>query len=187
MPEFEKTTMSSNQRQEFRILPEHYTIFALTTGHVNWRQDSHLVCYGYVSGFPLTNFTQRYHRQGMSCRILVVEDEAIVAVNLESTLSDLGHNVVGLIDNGLGAIRLAKTLQPEIIFMDIKLRGDLDGIDTAFFIDGVLEKPIAFIFVSAYPAEYFRPTITLKKYSWIQKPYTATEIEKAVKQSHSFL
>jgi two-component SAPR family response regulator len=135
----------------------------------------------------LTTFTWRHHCRGMSCRILVVEDEAIVAANLESILSDSGHNVVGMIDNGLEAIRLAKTLQPEIIFMDIKLKGDLDGIDTAFFINSVLEKPVAFIFVSAYSAEYFRQAITLKKYSWIQKPYTPHEIEKAVKQSHSLL
>jgi DNA-binding LytR/AlgR family response regulator len=120
----------------------------------------------------------------MTCRILVVEDEAIAAENLKSTLASLGHNVVGLIDNGVGAISLAKTLLPEIIFMDISLRGNLDGIETAALIDGILDIGIAFIFVSAYPAKHFQRNELVAKHIWIQKPYSAIEIEEAIKQIH---
>ena len=120
----------------------------------------------------------------MSCRILVVEDEAIIAENLKETISELGHNVVGSIDSGLGALALAKTLHPDIIFMDIHLRGKLDGIETAFLIEGILEKAPAFIFVTAHPPEDHRLTQSLGKNIWIQKPYTSTEIERAINQSH---
>jgi two-component SAPR family response regulator len=120
----------------------------------------------------------------MTCRILVVEDEAIASADLQSTLASLGHNVVGAIDNGLEAISLAKTLLPEIIFIDINLKGNLGGIATASLIDDILDIAIAFIFVSAYPAEHFQPTELLAKHIWIQKPYTAIEIEEAIKQIH---
>ena len=120
----------------------------------------------------------------MSYRVLVVEDEFIIAADLESIISNLGHSVVGWTDNGLGAIELAKTLLPDIVFMDIKLKGKLDGIETAFLIDGILEKGIPFIFISAHPLEHHRVTQSLGKNIWIHKPYTSTEIEKAIEQSH---
>lgn len=117
----------------------------------------------------------------MSCRILIVEDEAITAADLESTLMILGHNVVGVIDYGWGAIDLAKTLLPDIIFMDIKLKGDLDGIETARMIDGVLGKEIPFIFATANPA---KETNLSGKQFWIQKPYAVREIVEAIRQIH---
>lgn len=76
----------------------------------------------------------------MGAKILVVEDEAIISADLESTIASLGHDVVGVVDCGLGAISLAKSLLPDIIFMDIQPRGNLDGIETASLIDGILEK-----------------------------------------------
>lgn len=119
----------------------------------------------------------------MSSKILVVEDEAIISADLESTIESLGHDVVGVVDYGLGAISLAKTLVPDIIFMDVHLRGNLDGIETAFLIDGILEKEISFVFVSAYPKEHYRLSNLLGKHIWIQKPYSAREIEEAIKRT----
>jgi len=118
----------------------------------------------------------------MGAKILVVEDEAIISADLESTIASLGHDVVGVIDSGLGAISLAKSLLPDIIFMDIHLRGNLDGIETASLIDGILEKEIAFVFLSASPKEYYGQNWN-GKHVWIQKPYSHHEIEEAIKRS----
>ena len=118
----------------------------------------------------------------MGAKILVVEDEAIISADLESTIASLGHVVVGVVDSGLRAISLAKSLLPDIIFMDIHLRGNLDGIETASLIDGILEKEIAFVFLSASPKEYYRQNL-FGKYIWVQKPYSPNEIEQAIKRS----
>jgi len=60
-----------------------------------------------------------------SKRILIVEDERIVAEDLELLLTNIGHTVVGIADTGEGAIRLAREYSPDLIMMDISLFGEL--------------------------------------------------------------
>jgi two-component SAPR family response regulator len=119
----------------------------------------------------------------MSCRILLVEDEGIVAADLELILSSLGHNVLGTVDNGLAAIQLAQTLTPEIIFMDIGLKGNLDGIEAALMIDSVLDKVI-FIFTSAYRSQDHESSKFPRRYIRLQKPFAQRNIEEAIRRSH---
>ena len=62
-------------------------------------------------------------------RILVVEDELIVAMNIESKLQELGYEVIDVVDNGKDAIDRALETKPDLILMDIVLKGDMDGIE----------------------------------------------------------
>ncbi|MDP3428025.1 MAG: response regulator, partial [Humidesulfovibrio sp.] len=65
-------------------------------------------------------------------KILVVEDEAIVALGIQSNLKRLGYEVVGRASTGSEALALAQTSRPDLVLMDVKLGdGGLDGIDTA--------------------------------------------------------
>lgn len=64
-------------------------------------------------------------------RVLVVEDEALVALELEDLLGELGVEVVGMALNADEAVRLAGALQPDFVTMDIRLQGDRDGIAAA--------------------------------------------------------
>ena len=64
-------------------------------------------------------------------KILIVEDEEIVALDLEQRLARIGYTVMGTTASGNEAIRLASELNPHVILMDIKLSGDMDGIETA--------------------------------------------------------
>ncbi|NLV26307.1 MAG: response regulator [Methanomicrobiales archaeon] len=64
-------------------------------------------------------------------RILIVEDEAVTSVMLEKTLKELGYEVVGSAFDGMEAIELAKNKRPDLILMDIRIQGDMDGIETA--------------------------------------------------------
>lgn len=64
----------------------------------------------------------------MSINILVTEDESIVRKDIEQTLEKIGYNVVGSADNGEDAIDLAVRLRPDVILMDIMLKGDMNGI-----------------------------------------------------------
>ena len=64
-------------------------------------------------------------------RILIVEDEGILAIKTRVDLEEMGHEVVGIVDNGKGAIRVARNKKPDIILMDIVLKGRLNGIEAS--------------------------------------------------------
>jgi CheY-like chemotaxis protein len=64
-------------------------------------------------------------------RILVVEDEAIIAMDIESLLRRLGYVVVGSVNSGEAAIKAAAEIKPDLILMDIILKGEVDGIEAA--------------------------------------------------------
>ncbi len=64
-------------------------------------------------------------------RILIVEDEAIIAMELESQLQSLGYEVTSIVDTGEKAIEKAEADKPDLMLMDIRIKGDMDGIDAA--------------------------------------------------------
>lgn len=81
-------------------------------------------------------------------RVLIVEDETLVAWHLEAVLQQLGYEVCDIVSNGVDAIEAAKVIEPDIVFMDINLGGGIDGIEAAEQILKRIETPI--IFVTAY-------------------------------------
>jgi len=81
-------------------------------------------------------------------KILIVEDEAIIAMEVESQLQGLGYNVTSIVDTGEKAIAKAKTDKPDLILMDIRIKGEMDGIDTAEAIRNQFGIPV--IFSTAY-------------------------------------
>lgn len=66
-----------------------------------------------------------------ACRVLIVEDEAIVAMALEAYVEDFGFEACGIAATGLDAVELAKTQRPDVVLMDISLMGDMDGVEAA--------------------------------------------------------
>jgi len=84
-------------------------------------------------------------------RLLIVEDERIVAFDLKQKLEGLGYAVVGTVANGLDAVRDAENLRPDLVLMDIHLEGDIDGIEAA---RGIAESfGIPVIFLTAYATD----------------------------------
>ena len=83
--------------------------------------------------------------------ILLVEDEAVVALELQNNLESMGYNVVAKADNGPSAIELSRKHNPDIVLMDIRLKGDMDGIDAALEIRNHQNVPI--VFLTAYAEE----------------------------------
>ena len=63
-----------------------------------------------------------------SARVLVVEDEKILALGMKQKLEKMGHIVVDMVDTGEQAVKSAQKYLPDIILMDIVLKGDMDGI-----------------------------------------------------------
>jgi CheY-like chemotaxis protein len=86
-----------------------------------------------------------------SRRLLIVEDEIILAMGLRTRLTDLGYSVVSIADTGAAAITAAEQHQPDLILMDIRLYGGMDGIAAALEIRRHHDIPV--IFMSAYADE----------------------------------
>ncbi|MEA5503939.1 response regulator [Halotia wernerae UHCC 0503] len=83
-----------------------------------------------------------------SIQFLIVEDEFILALDLKEKLESLGHNVIDIVDSAEEAIEKAIELHPDLVLMDIKLRGKMDGIEAAREIWNCLQIPI--IYVTGY-------------------------------------
>ncbi len=64
-------------------------------------------------------------------KILIVEDETIIAVEIENRLQSLGYEVTSIVDTGKRAIQKAEIDKPDLILMDIRIKGKIDGIDAA--------------------------------------------------------
>ena len=84
-------------------------------------------------------------------KTLIVEDEKIIAKDIESTIQRLGHDSAGIVSNGEDSVRLSRELKPDLVLMDITLRGAMDGIEAAKIINdtkklnGTLSTPLPFI------------------------------------------
>ena len=81
-------------------------------------------------------------------KILIVEDEVIIAMEVESQLQGLGYEVTSIVNTGENAIKKAAEDKPDLILMDIRIKGELDGIDTAEVIRNKFGIPV--IFSTAY-------------------------------------
>ena len=83
--------------------------------------------------------------------IFIVEDESIVAKDIQNNLIKLGYNVLGIANNGNDAIEQIKNLHPDVVLMDIMIKGDLTGIEVAEQIKKFVNVPV--IFLTAYADE----------------------------------
>lgn len=114
--------------------------------------------------------------------VLVVEDESIVSKDIQLSLKKLGYNVVGAADTGEKAMELAAEHRPDIILMDIMLKGDINGIEAADSIRNELMIPV--IFLTAYADE---STLTKAKvtepYGYIIKPFKEIDLHTSIEMA----
>ena len=120
--------------------------------------------------------------------VLVVEDEAIVAADLENKLALLGYKVVGTAASGEKAVQLANQLHPAVILMDIRLKGTMDGIEATETIQRHVDVPIIYLTSHSDSATLDRAKLT-GPFGYILKPFEerelATNIEMALYKHQS--
>src|SRR5262249_38235977 len=80
-----------------------------------------------------------------SSTVLIVEDEQIVALDLHDRLTELGYGVVGIVSTGRDAVEKARQCRPDVVLMDIRLEGKMDGIEAAEQIHAELGLPIVYL------------------------------------------
>ncbi len=113
-------------------------------------------------------------------KILIVEDERILAIGMKRKLENAGYTVTGMASSGEEAVENARNTNPDLILMDIVLKGNMDGIEAAQRIINLYNIPI--IYITAYADEEIleRAMIT-EPYGYLLKPFKVSELNANIK------
>ena len=114
--------------------------------------------------------------------VLVVEDESIVSKDIQHSLKKLGYNVVGAANNGETAVSLALEHQPDIILMDIMLKGEMNGIEAADAIRKETNIPVIFLTAYADESTLAKAKVT-QPYGYIIKPFKEIDIHTSIEMA----
>ena len=132
----------------------------------------------------LVNIAIREMEQSVRGRVMIIEDEAIIAMDIRSIVADMGHEIVGIARTRTAAVEMGLREQPDLILSDIQLSDNSSGIDA---VNDLLEQfgKIPVIFITAFPERLLtgeRPEPAFL----ISKPYTEDEVRTAVGQAMFF-
>jgi AmiR/NasT family two-component response regulator len=115
----------------------------------------------------------------MPAAVLVVENEAIVAADVEERLAKLGYKVAGITDNGAEAIALAGRLKPSLVLMDIALEGPMRGTQAAARIAGEQKIPVVYLTANADDETFFA-AVESAPFGYVLKPFDDRELQIAI-------
>lgn len=114
--------------------------------------------------------------------VLVVEDESIVSKDIQHSLKKLGYNVVGAASTGEKAIELAGSEKPDVILMDIMLKGKMNGIEASDNIKEAYAIPVIFLTAYADEATLSKAKIT-QPYGYILKPFKEIDLHTTIEMA----
>lgn len=117
-------------------------------------------------------------------KILVAEDEFIIAKALEESLTEMGYDVVDAVATGEQAVEVAVRLKPDVVLMDIQLKGSMDGIQAAQRIQNALGIPVVYLTAHSDP-DTLKRVIHSKSYGYLTKPITEEELKDAIDKAVS--
>ena len=112
-------------------------------------------------------------------RILITEDEIMVARDLEQRLHKFGYQVADIVDTGEEAVQKAATLHPDLVLMDIRLRGEMDGIAAAVQIRSAYKTPVVFVTAHADLGTLERAGMS-EPFGFLVKPFEEHALHAAI-------
>jgi PAS domain S-box-containing protein len=115
----------------------------------------------------------------MPAKILIVEDERITAEDLRDILTDLGYTVTGSVSSGADAIAQAEQNPPDLALMDIRIRGDMDGTETARVLRERFNIPVVYLTAHADTSTLSRAKLA-EPLGYITKPFQEAELYAAI-------
>ena len=118
-------------------------------------------------------------------KILIVEDEGIVAIGIKATLLGFGYKVLPIAISGESAIRIASEHKPDLVLMDIKLRGRLNGIETATVLIRQYSTPVIYCTAHSDPATMEAAQGTSPS-AILMKPVSDSDLKAAVQHALGF-
>lgn len=115
-------------------------------------------------------------------RVLIVEDDAITALDIQKTLEKLNYEVIGIKSSGEDTLKLLGKITPDIILMDIILKGELDGIETARLIN--IQKKIPIVYLTArYDDETIERSKSTNPYGFLLKPLNDRDLNSCLRMA----
>lgn len=112
-------------------------------------------------------------------KILIVEDELIIALMVEQMIRNLGHEVINTVSSGEEAIEEALNSNPDLILMDIRLKGRIDGIEAMNEIRKKNDIPV--VFITGNTDQMYQQRISNLEYlEFLTKPITIKELSRSV-------
>jgi len=115
-------------------------------------------------------------------KILVVEDEIIIAMEIADRLSSMGYDVLRIVANGEMAINVVMQDKPDLILMDIMIQGDMDGIDTATKIRKFSDVPVIYLTANADEATLQRAKVS-DAFGYLIKPFEEKELNTTIEMA----
>jgi DNA-binding LytR/AlgR family response regulator len=112
-------------------------------------------------------------------KILIVEDEMIIGAKISLQLNALGYEVSAILPRGEDAIQHVKENRPDLVLLDISLKGKLDGIETARRLQEISDIPVIYLTASADEETFNRAKAT-KPYAFISKPFKQLDLQRAI-------
>lgn len=112
-------------------------------------------------------------------KILIVEDEMIIGANISLQLTKLGYDVTGITTRGEEALNHIKQNLPDIVLMDIQLKGNLDGIETVRLMQKEFNVPVIYLTANA-DEEHFKRAKSTNPYAFISKPFKKLDLQHAI-------
>lgn len=129
---------------------------------------------------PLPTAAKLGHATGKAPRVLIVEDELLVAWHLESLAREQNLDVCGLVPDGDGAIEQAADLDVDLVLMDVRLAGRMDGIEAARRIREQRDTPVVFITAHGDAATRAHIERVLPSAPVLVKPITSERLQQAI-------
>ncbi len=112
-------------------------------------------------------------------RVLIVEDDVIISLVIENMVKELGHDVVGKATTGEEAIKLAVTHSPDLLLMDIRLKGEMDGIEAVTEIKQKIKTSVIYLTGNSDRVNYERARET-EFIDLITKPFTISDLTRSL-------
>ncbi|MDZ7690964.1 MAG: response regulator [Balneolaceae bacterium] len=114
--------------------------------------------------------------------VLIVEDQMIIALMLEKMVMSMGHTVVGKVTSGEAAVEAVKEHDPDLILMDIRLQGKMDGVEAMKKINEQIRKPV--IFVTGNSDEAQRQRVKeIDHLDFLVKPVSYNDLTKSMNKA----
>lgn len=114
-------------------------------------------------------------------KILIVEDEAIIALSVKKMIEKMGYESISIVDSGDKAIQFVKLHQPDLILMDLKINGQMDGIETMEEIRKISIVPVIYTTGNSDPKARQRAKLTLVSL-FLTKPVDSVLLEEAIRK-----
>lgn len=116
---------------------------------------------------------------GDKVKILIVEDEMLIAANISLQLNELGYEVVAIVPRGEEALSIIQENTPDIMLLDVNLKGNLDGIETAKSMQKTHDIPVIYLTANT-DDDHFNRAKETRPYAFISKPFKKRDLQRAI-------